>query len=169
MIATDLDAARHQVAAWRAAGDTIVFTNGCFDILHAGHVRYLNAARALGDRLVVGLNSDESVRGLKGPERPINPETDRAEVLDGLRAVDLVVTFATATATPVIEALCPHVYAKGGDYRPETLPETPAVHAGGGRIALLPFLEGRSTTGLVQRLAAPNAVSPTKAASSPTE
>ncbi|MEB3203622.1 MAG: D-glycero-beta-D-manno-heptose 1-phosphate adenylyltransferase [Candidatus Sericytochromatia bacterium] len=164
MIAPDLDAAGQQVAAWQAAGETVVFTNGCFDILHAGHVRYLNAARALGQRLVVGLNSDDSVRGLKGPGRPINAEADRAEVLDGLRAVDMVVLFATPTATPVIEALRPQIYAKGGDYRPETLPEAPAVHAVGGRIALLPFLEGRSTTGIVQRLA-----SPTTSVPAPTE
>lgn len=155
MIARDLEEAAEIVAGWRKEGETIVFTNGCFDVLHAGHVRYLAAAKSLGNRLVLGLNDDASVRALKGPTRPLNVEGDRAEVLDALRAVDLVVLFSSATATPLVEALAPDIYAKGGDYRPETLPEAPAVAATGGRIVLLPFLEGRSTTSLVQRMTAP--------------
>ncbi|MEB3299543.1 MAG: D-glycero-beta-D-manno-heptose 1-phosphate adenylyltransferase [Candidatus Sericytochromatia bacterium] len=154
-MARDLEEAAEIVAGWRKEGETIVFTNGCFDVLHAGHVRYLAAAKSLGNRLVLGLNDDASVRALKGPTRPLNVEGDRAEVLDALRAVDLVVLFSSATATPLVEALAPDIYAKGGDYRPETLPEAPAVAATGGRIVLLPFLEGRSTTSLVQRMTAP--------------
>ena len=156
MIARDLAEAVRIVEDRRATGARIVFTNGCFDLLHAGHVRYLAEARALGDFLVVGLNSDASVRDLKGPTRPLNSEADRAVVLDALKAVDLVVVFDEATATGPVEALKPEVYAKGGDYRPETLPEAPAVHAGGGRIVLLPFLEGRSTTSLVARMSQPS-------------
>lgn len=145
------DAAR-LVRQWQAAGDRVVFTNGCFDLLHAGHVRYLQAARALGERLVVGLNSDRSVRELKGPGRPLTAEAERAEVLAALRCVDAVLIFDEATASPTILALRPDVYAKGGDYRPETLPETPAAREVGAAIQLLPFHEGRSTTALIETI-----------------
>jgi len=142
------------VREWQAAGEEVVFTNGCFDLIHAGHVRYLAAARALGDRLVVGLNSDRSVGALKGPDRPILPEEDRAELLAALRAVDAVVIFDEPTASDTLLALRPNVYAKGGDWRPETLPEAPAASAVGARITLLPFHEGRSTTQLIERIKA---------------
>ena len=130
----------------------VVFTNGCFDILHAGHVRYLNAAKALGDVLIVGLNSDESVRRLKGEGRPVNPEEDRAEVLAALRAVDHVIVFGEATAEELVRQLKPDIYVKGGDYSLETLPEAKIVHSYGGKTVLIPMVEGRSTTNVIRRL-----------------
>ena len=122
----------------KAKGNTIVFTNGCFDILHAGHVRYLNAAKALGDVLIVGLNNDESVRRLKGEGRPVNPSEDRAEVLAALRAVDHVVVFGEATAEELVRQLKPDIYVKGGDYSLETLPEAQIVGSYGGKTVLIP-------------------------------
>ena len=139
-------------SANRKAGRTVVFTNGCFDILHAGHVRYLNEAKSLGDILVVGLNSDESVRRLKGEGRPVNPVEDRAEVLAGLRAVDHVVVFAEATAEELVRQLQPDIYVKGGDYSPDTLPEAAIVSAYGGKTVLVPLVEGRSTSHVIRRL-----------------
>jgi rfaE bifunctional protein nucleotidyltransferase chain/domain len=129
-----------------------VFTNGCFDLLHVGHVRYLQAARACGDRLVVGLNSDASVAGLKGPTRPLVAEDERAEVLAALACVDFVTIFSEPTADALLAALRPQVYAKGGDYTPDSLPEAPTVRAYGGEIAIIPFVPGRSTTDLVARI-----------------
>lgn len=131
----------------------LVFTNGVFDILHVGHVRYLAEARALGDLLVVGLNSDASVQLLgKGPGRPINPTEDRAEVLLALRSVDGVVPFDDATPERLIRALRPEIHVKGGDYRIEDLPEAAAVHEYGGEVRILPFVEGRSTTAIIERM-----------------
>ena len=130
----------------------VVFTNGCFDILHAGHVRYLTAARELGDILIVGLNSDASVRKLKGEGRPVNPAADRAEVLAGLRAVDHVVVFEEDTAEELVRRLQPDIYVKGGDYSLDRLPESAIVAAYGGRTVLVPMVEGRSTTNVIQRL-----------------
>lgn len=138
--------------AWAADGSTTVFTNGCFDLLHVGHTRYLQAARGLGDRLVVGLNSDASVQGLKGPTRPILPQDERAELLAALGCVDYVLIFEEPTADEAIKAARPKLYVKGGDYDPETIPETPLVRALGGEVRVLPFVEGRSTTSLVQRI-----------------
>ena len=134
------------------SGQRIVFTNGCFDILHAGHVRYLGAARALGDCLVVGLNSDASVRRLKGEARPVNGEADRAEVLGAIRAVDYVTVFDEPTAAALIEILRPDVYAKGGDYTIDTLPEAEIVRAYGGQVALIDLVPGRSTTKVIEKL-----------------
>ena len=136
----------------REAGQRIVFTNGCFDILHAGHVRYLSAARALGDCLVLGLNSDDSVRRLKGRNRPINSELDRAEVVGALASVDYVTIFDEPTATELIELVHPDVYAKGGDYTLSDLPEAKLVQAYGGRIALIELVKGRSTTNVISRI-----------------
>ena len=136
----------------KTAGKTIVFTNGCFDLLHVGHVRYLTAARALGDCLIIGLNSDDSVRSLKGPARPLNCQQDRAEVLAGLTAVDYVVIFAERTAENLIAAIQPDIYAKGGDYTVETLPESKIVAAYGGKIVLVPEVPGRSSTNLIKQL-----------------
>lgn len=136
----------------RDCGRRVVFTNGCFDLLHAGHVRYLAAARALGDCLIVGLNSDESVRALKGDGRPVNSERDRAAVLAALRAVDAVTVFGEATAATLIELIRPHVYAKGADYTLDTLPEAKLVQGYGGEVALLELLPGHSTTRLVARI-----------------
>lgn len=135
------------------AGKRLVFTNGVFDILHAGHVRYLEQARALGEMLIVGLNSDSSARGLgKGPNRPVNPLEDRAAVLAALRSVDGVVAFDEPTPEALIAALQPDVHVKGGDYDVEALPETPLVRSFGGEVVILPFLSGRSTTSILQRL-----------------
>lgn len=131
---------------------TTVFTNGVFDLLHVGHLRYLQAARALGDRLVVGVNADSSVRELKGPTRPLINEDERAELLAGLVCVDFVTIFDERTADAVLSALKPGIYAKGGDYTPETLPEAPTVRAYGGEIRLITFVPGRSTTNLVNAL-----------------
>ena len=148
------------LAAWRASGDTIVFTNGVFDLLHAGHVTYLAAARAMGQRLVVGLNSDASVRTLgKGQERPINPESDRKVVLEALRAVDLVVVFSEETPAALIEAIAPDILVKGGDYDvSETAPTHPKyivgaefVRSRGGQVVVVPLLPGRSTTNLIKK------------------
>ncbi|MFN8219218.1 MAG: D-glycero-beta-D-manno-heptose 1-phosphate adenylyltransferase [Fimbriimonadales bacterium] len=140
-------------AADLARGKRLVFTNGVFDILHAGHVRYLEAAAALGDLLIVGLNSDDSVRRLgKGEDRPINPLEDRAAVIGALRCVGGVTAFEEDTPLDLIAALKPAVHVKGGDYDAEALPETPLVRAYGGEVVILPFLEGRSTTNILKRL-----------------
>ena len=138
-------------ATLRAAGARIVFSNGCFDILHAGHVRYLAAARALGDYLILGLNSDASVRRLKGETRPVNSEADRAEVIGALKSVDAVVIFGEDTAEELIARVRPAVYAKGGDYTRETLPEARIVESYGGEVAFIPLVEGKSTTGIIER------------------
>jgi rfaE bifunctional protein nucleotidyltransferase chain/domain len=136
----------------KAAGKTIVFTNGCFDILHAGHVRYLTAARQLGDCLIVGLNSDCSVRKLKGPTRPINAEEDRAEVLAGLAAVDFVVLFWEKTAEETVAVIKPDIYVKGGDYCVEQLPEAVIVAQYGGKTVLIPEVPGRSSSNIIQKI-----------------
>ena len=139
-------------SAYRREGKTVVFTNGCFDILHVGHVRYLNAAKKLGEILIVGLNSDESVRRLKGDGRPINPAEDRAEVLAGLRSIDHVVIFNDSTAEELVRRLKPDIYVKGGDYSIDRLPESAIVAAYGGKTVLVPLVEGRSTTNLIKRI-----------------
>jgi rfaE bifunctional protein nucleotidyltransferase chain/domain len=132
-----------------------VVTNGCFDILHAGHVAYLEKARSLGKYLAVGLNGDASVRALKGEGRPINTEQDRARVLAALECVDRVVIFPDPRATAFLEISRPHVYVKGGDYSVESLhpPEREAVEAAGGKIVILPLVEGHSTTETIKRIA----------------
>lgn len=134
----------------------IVFTNGCFDIIHAGHVRYLTAAKNFGDVLIVGLNTDESVRRLKGASRPINSQADRAEVLLGLKAVDHVIFFGEATAENLIAEVKPDVYVKGGDYTLETLPEAKIVQKFGGRVEFVNLVAGRSTTNIVEKILAVN-------------
>ena len=140
--------------AERFAGRTIVFTNGVFDILHAGHVQLLQRAKAFGDLLVVGLNSDASTRRLKGPTRPINQERDRLALVAALDPVDFAVLFEEDTPAETIRALRPHVHVKGGDYTVETLPEADAAREVGARIELLSLVEGRSTTNVIQRIAA---------------
>ena len=139
-------------ATLREAGQRVVFTNGCFDILHAGHVRYLEAARALGDCLVLGLNTDASVRRLKGETRPINTELDRAAVVGALVAVDYVVLFDEPTAQTLIEKVRPAVYAKGGDYTRETLPEAKIVEKYGGEVHFIDLVPGRSTTKIIEKI-----------------
>jgi len=136
----------------RRNGDVVVFTNGCFDILHAGHVRYLAAARRLGSLLVVGLNSDGSVRGLKGPLRPIMPEADRAELLAALAAVDYVTIFDEPTPAALIAELHPDVLVKGRDYEGKEVVGTETVEADGGRVILVDLVEGRGTTNVIQTI-----------------
>ncbi len=138
----------------RAGGKKIVFTNGCFDILHAGHVRYLEKAKAFGDVLVLGLNSDASVRANKGPSRPINSEMDRAEVVGALASVDAVVLFDELTAESIIAKVRPDVYVKGGDYTLETLPEAKIVQSYGGRVEFVSLVAGRSTTNVIEKIRA---------------
>jgi rfaE bifunctional protein nucleotidyltransferase chain/domain len=140
------------VADHRAAGRRIVCTNGCFDVLHRGHVAYLDQARALGDVLVVGVNDDAGVRRLKGPGRPINTAADRAAVLAALASVTVVSVFTGETATELVEQVRPDVYVKGGDYAGAVLPEAAVVARYGGRVALLDYVAGRSTSAIVSRI-----------------
>jgi D-glycero-beta-D-manno-heptose 1-phosphate adenylyltransferase len=137
---------------WRRAGLRVVCTNGCFDLLHVGHVRSLAAARALGDVLVVGVNSDASARAVKGPGRPLVSEAERAEVIAALAVVDYVVVFDERTPEALLEHLRPDVHAKGADYERKPMPERHVVEAFGGRVELLPVVPGVSTTRLVDRL-----------------
>ena len=139
----------------RAQGLRLVFTNGCFDLLHVGHVRYLQAARRCGDALAVAVNGDESVRALKGPTRPINCEADRAEVLAGLECVDFVVLFHTPRVDSVIREVRPAVYVKGGDYTLDTLDpaERAVLEAVGARVNIVGLVPGKSTTAVVQKMA----------------
>ena len=136
----------------RQAGKRIVFTNGCFDILHVGHVRYLKAAKSLGDLLVLGLNSDASVRGLKGDRRPLVPEAERAEVLAGLESVDCVVLFDEETPLSLIQDLRPHVLVKGGDWSEDRIVGAAEVRSWGGQVVVAPLVEGRSTTNVVEKI-----------------
>jgi D-beta-D-heptose 7-phosphate kinase/D-beta-D-heptose 1-phosphate adenosyltransferase len=138
----------------RRGGRRIVMTSGCFDLLHRGHITYLSAAKALGDVLVVGLNSDASVRRHKGPERPINPLEDRAQVLASLSSVDHIVPFDEDTPEALVRAVRPHVFVKGGDYTREALPEARVVESYGGAVHILPFVQDRSTTSIIERIRA---------------
>jgi D-beta-D-heptose 7-phosphate kinase/D-beta-D-heptose 1-phosphate adenosyltransferase len=130
----------------------IVFTNGCFDLLHVGHIRYLQEARRMGDLLVVGINSDDSVRRLKGPSRPLQPEEDRAEILAGLACVDYVVSFDQDTPIEVIERLKPEVLVKGADWPIDKIVGREVVEQSGGRIATISYVEGISTSDLIERI-----------------
>ncbi len=136
----------------RSQGARIVLANGCFDVLHAGHVRYLEGARALGDLLVVAINSDEQVKAVKGRGRPILPETERAELIAALESVDLVTIFNEATVTELLLALKPDVHAKGTDYTPETVPERDVVRSYGGRVAIVGDPKDHSTTEILRRV-----------------
>ncbi len=152
-IAGERQAAARRIAQWRTEGaGPIVFTNGCFDLVHRGHLTYLAQAAALGDRLVVGVNSDASIRRLKGPHRPIVPLPDRMFQLAALFFVDLVVPFDEDTPHRLIQAVAPDVLVKGGDYRPDEVVGKDVVEARGGRVVILPFVEGYSTTSLVERI-----------------
>jgi rfaE bifunctional protein nucleotidyltransferase chain/domain len=150
-----LDALPAWRSSLRAKGKKLVVTNGCFDILHPGHVTYLEAARQQGDALLVGLNSDASVRQLKGEGRPVNPEADRATVLAALQSVDAVCVFPEVRATRFLSAAQPDVYVKGGDFSVEELPgeEREIVEKAGGKIVTLGFVPGRSTTLLLEKIA----------------
>ena len=148
------DALADIVARRQAAGERVVFTNGVFDLLHVGHARYLAEARALGDALVIAVNTDESVRGFKGDLRPIVPLDERMEMLAALACVDYVTPFGTRTPVPLIEALRPALYVKGGDYSEADLPEAPVVRGYGGDVRLLSLVQGRSTTDVIARIRA---------------
>lgn len=150
------EAAIHAVAATRARGGTVVATGGCFDVLHPGHLETLRRARDLGDVLVVLLNSDDSVSRLKGPDRPVVAQQDRAALLMGLRHVDGVLVFDEDDPRAALDRLRPDIWVKGGDYTPDLLPEAPLVRSWGGRVEVLPYLPGHSTTGIVQRITAGN-------------
>lgn len=138
----------------RAAGRILVFANGCFDLLHAGHVRYLQHARKLGDRLVVGINSDASVRRLKGKGRPLQPESDRAEILASLDCVDYVLVFGDPTVDAILNVLRPDIHAKGTDYTPDSVPERETVQAYGGRVAICGDAKDHATRDLIQTIVA---------------
>ena len=148
----DLEEVAAAVAAARAGGATVVLANGAFDLLHVGHVRYLQGAKAHGGLLVVAVNSDASVRRLKGPDRPAVPEAERAELVAALAAVDWVVVFDTPTVVPVIERLRPDVHAKGTDYTPDTVPEAATVKAYGGRVVIAGDPKDHSTSALLGKL-----------------
>ncbi|MHB1744738.1 MAG: D-glycero-beta-D-manno-heptose 1-phosphate adenylyltransferase, partial [Acidobacteriaceae bacterium] len=139
---------------WRNLGETIVFTNGCFDLLHIGHITLLENAHRMGDHLVLGINSDASTRRLKGPTRPIVGENDRARILAALASTDAIVIFDEDTPLETIEALRPHVLVKGGDYTEETVVGADLVRSWGGRVAIVPTVAGFSTTNLVQKMSA---------------
>ncbi|HEV2914487.1 MAG TPA: adenylyltransferase/cytidyltransferase family protein [Pyrinomonadaceae bacterium] len=143
-----------RVAIARRAGARIVLANGCFDILHVGHVRYLEGARALGDLLVVGINSDEQVRALKGRGRPLVPERERAEIIASLRAVDLVTIFQETTVEALLRALRPEIHAKGTDYTEESVPERDVVRSYGGRVAIVGDPKDHSTSEMISQLGA---------------
>jgi rfaE bifunctional protein nucleotidyltransferase chain/domain len=136
----------------RAAGDLVVFTNGVFDLLHVGHVRYLGAARSLGSALIVAINSDNAVRGLKGPDRPVTDQDERAEILAALRAVDYVTVFDDLSPRSLIAKLLPDVLVKGGDYKLEEIHGRDEVEAAGGTVVALPFVEGASTTAMIEKV-----------------
>jgi rfaE bifunctional protein nucleotidyltransferase chain/domain len=140
--------------AFRASGKTLVVTNGCFDILHPGHVTYLEAARNMGDGLLVGINGDEATKQLKGPNRPVNSQDDRATVLAALESLSAVCIFLEKTATRFLERAQPDIYVKGGDYTPETLnqEERRAVEAASGKIRIIPFVPGKSTTAILEKI-----------------
>ena len=140
---------RSLVSGWRRAGESVILTNGAFDLLHVGHVRYLHAAKQLGGRVVVGLNSDESVRALKGKGRPIIPAEERAEILAALEDVDAIVIFSERDVTGLIREIHPDVHAKGTDYTKETVPEADVVEECGGRVEIVGDSKAHSTTEIV--------------------
>ena len=147
-----VEEAERLASAWRGQGKRLVLANGCFDLLHVGHVRYLRAARALGDALVVGLNSDASVRRIKGPGRPVMPAGERAELVGSLAGVDAVVVFEEDTAEALIARLRPDIHAKGTDYTAETVPERETVRSYGGEVAICGDPKDHSSSGLGARL-----------------
>ena len=148
----DLDLLIKRVNQWRLKGETVVFTNGCFDLLHLGHLDYLARAADLGDRLVVAINSDASVQKIKGPERPVKDETSRAMVLSSLLYVDAIIIFADETPIKLIEAINPDYLVKGGDWEVENIVGGKHVIDAGGQVISLPFLEGHSTSSLIDKI-----------------
>ena len=152
MIITDQDIANNQINQWREAGCTIVFTNGCFDIIHRGHIELLSAAKEKGDRLVVGLNGDQSVKRLKGNDRPLQPVEDRAMILDAIESVDMVVGFEEDTPAEMILHFLPDVLVKGGDYTTDTIVGADTVIANGGTVETIPLILEKSTTAILDRI-----------------
>jgi rfaE bifunctional protein nucleotidyltransferase chain/domain len=150
------------ISRLQSQGETVVFTNGCFDIMHVGHVRYLEGARALGDCLVVAVNTDESVRGRKGDCRPIVSQFERAEVVAALACVDYVTLFSEDTPSEIVDELRPDIDVKGGDYTLDQMPEASVVQAYGGKVVLVPMVEGYSTTRIVKRIAQLEAEEPSE-------
>lgn len=148
----DIQKLLDKISELKSQNKTIITTNGCFDILHAGHVRYLKQAGQFGDVLIVCLNSDESVKRLKGPTRPLNTQNDRAEVLAALKSVDYVVIFEEDTPSDILEKIKPDIHVKGGDYTEETLPEAEIIKKAGGKIKFIPLVEGRSTTNIINKI-----------------
>jgi len=148
----DWKQAQQRCAAWKDAGETVVFTNGCFDILHYGHLHYLAQARDLGDRLIVGMNAASSVSRLKGAHRPINDETTRTMLMASLAFVDAVVLFEEDTPLGLIQLLLPDVLVKGGDWRPDQIVGSEVVLEHGGQVLSLPFIEGYSTTAIEEKI-----------------
>ena len=148
----DKNLAREIIENAKAQNKKVVFTNGCFDILHSGHVTYLEEAKKLGDILVVGVNSDTSVKKLKGETRPVNSQLDRTFVLNGLKSVDYTVIFEENTPEDLIAFLKPSVHVKGGDYKKDALPETKIVESYGGEVVILNFVEGKSTTNIINKI-----------------
>lgn len=157
-IFTNLSELATMVSDLKKQGKTIVFTNGCFDILHLGHIRYLEEAKKLGDYLIVGINSDASVRTLKGKNRPVVPEEERAEILGALRCVDYVIIFSEGNPENVILQIHPDVHAKGGDYTIDRIPEAHLVESLGGKTIILQNVKGKSTTNIVQKILSLNEV-----------
>lgn len=149
------DELRRQVEAWRAKGDRITLANGCFDLLHVGHIRYLHAAKQLGGRLVVALNSDDSVRSLKGEQRPLMPADERAEILAALADVDAVVIFPERDVRAIIAEIHPDIHAKGTDYTADTVPEADAVREYGGRVAIVGDPKDHSASEIIRTRLSP--------------
>ncbi|MDG2398433.1 MAG: D-glycero-beta-D-manno-heptose 1-phosphate adenylyltransferase [Candidatus Marinimicrobia bacterium] len=152
MVANNLNEAKVQVDAWKIAGEKVVFTNGCFDILHRGHVEYLADAKFLGSKLVLALNSDSSVRELKGAHRPIQTQDDRAAILDALESIDLVVVFDEDTPAKIIQMLLPDVLVKGSDYSIETIVGADTVIKNGGDVKVVPFRPGHGTSEILEKI-----------------
>ena len=152
MIITDWDLANNQINQWKEAGCTIVFTNGCFDIIHRGHIELLSAAKEKGDRLIVGLNGDQSVKRLKGNDRPIQPVEDRAMILDAIESVDMVVGFEEDTPAEIILHFLPDVLVKGGDYTTDIIVGADTVITNGGTVETIPLIPEKSTTALLDRI-----------------
>ncbi|KXS48985.1 MAG: cytidyltransferase [Halanaerobium sp. T82-1] len=148
----ELTELKTEIEAKKEAGELIVFTNGCFDILHVGHIRYLKKAAALGDKLVLAVNSDSSVRELKGKNRPFVPENERLEMLSALEMVDYLVLFSEIDCRAVLAAIKPQIYVKGGDYRIADLPEAETVYSYGGKIVLITEVKGKSTTNIIKKI-----------------
>lgn len=148
----DIATLKRRIAQWRLKSDIIVFTNGCFDILHIGHVHTLNEAKKLGNKLIVAVNSDASVKRLKGPERPINQEEDRVKLIAALEMVDAVVIFSEDTPLKLIELVSPDKLVKGGDWKADQIVGSSFVIANGGEVCSIPFQEGHSSTSLIEKI-----------------